>query len=66
MQKLGALEKGYGLTLGNFKKNIIIFNKRSSSYVYSNRWCLTEFTSIKGVERMLRYSLKCKIISFKM
>ena len=36
------LEKGYGLTLRKFfKKNIIIFNKRCSSYFYSNRWCST-------------------------
>ena len=30
------LEKGYGLTLGNSKKNSIIFNKRSSSHLNTN------------------------------
>ena len=34
------LEKGYGLTLGNsLRRILLIIYKRYSSHCYSNRWC---------------------------
>ena len=53
------LEKGFGLTLGNSLRRILIFNKRSSSYFNPNDGVLYEFTSIKGKRRCNRYCIKC-------
>ena len=36
------LEKGYGLTIGNsLRRILLIINKRYCSYSNSNRWCST-------------------------
>ena len=52
------LEKGYGLTLGNSLRRILLSSIRGAAVTSIQIDVLHEFTSIKGVRRCNRYSFK--------
>ena len=61
------LERGYGTTLGNSLRRILLSSLPSCNYEYSNRWCFTRILNHSGVrEDVTQIILNIKGLALKL